>query len=144
MKTVSLRCPECGAALDSVRVTDGKINTFCVFCGHHIIMEDENTRLNINRTVDEARLKELELERENMAHQEAKRQEFLNHLRKKRDVVRMMFLIALVVDVILYILAMPLRVYEAGPYFLMLFFALVIIGLVYFLTSMRYTKALKR
>lgn len=54
MKTVSLKCQDCGASLD---VDEKREFCFCTFCGSKIMIEKEEI---VHRIVDEARLKELE------------------------------------------------------------------------------------
>lgn len=59
-KIISLKCPECDATLD---VEEGKKFYFCNYCGSKILIDDGNTN-NTNRIVDEARIREAEIERE--------------------------------------------------------------------------------
>lgn len=59
-KSISLKCPECGATLD---VEEGKKFYFCNYCGSKILIDDGNTN-NTNRIVDEARIREAEISRE--------------------------------------------------------------------------------
>lgn len=56
MKVVSLTCPGCGANLS---IEDGRKQCFCEYCGMKIMLDDESI---IYRTVDEARIKEAELQ----------------------------------------------------------------------------------
>lgn len=88
MKSVSLKCPECCASLTQVHVKDGIINTYCTFCGHHIVLEDENTRTNIIRSIDETRIKELELLKEERELSDRKRQEFIQLLQAQKEKAR--------------------------------------------------------
>lgn len=68
MKVLTVKCPECGASLDNVEVKDGKADFFCSFCGHHIVMEDENHQHITTHYVDEARMKELEFREKSLNH----------------------------------------------------------------------------
>ncbi len=65
---VSLKCPECGASLD---IEEGRKQLFCAYCGHKIIIQNDNE--HIIRHIDDAevlhaeteqavKLKQLELE----------------------------------------------------------------------------------
>ena len=73
MKVISVQCPSCGAALS---IEEGRTKCFCQYCGTPITVDDGS--ININQHVeqninykgehasiirDEAKLKELELER---------------------------------------------------------------------------------
>ena len=73
MKIVSLSCPKCGGKLDDVKIADGKSDLFCNYCGNHILLENENHQVFEHRTVDEARIKELELELEKFRDDKQKR-----------------------------------------------------------------------
>lgn len=69
MKAVSLTCPKCGGNLENLQVAEGKNDTYCSFCGNHILLENENFHVIEHRTVDAARIREMELEAENIAQQ---------------------------------------------------------------------------
>lgn len=56
MKVISLTCPGCGANLS---MEDGRKQCFCQYCGMKIMLDDESITY---RTVDEARIKEAELQ----------------------------------------------------------------------------------
>lgn len=73
MKIVSLNCPECGGKLDDIKIADGKKDLFCNFCGNHIFLENENYQVFEHRTIDEARIRELDLEAEKYRDQKQKR-----------------------------------------------------------------------
>lgn len=55
----TIKCPECGASLD---VEEGRKNLFCSYCGSKVMINNENE--HIYRHIDEARIKEAEIERE--------------------------------------------------------------------------------
>jgi len=56
MKLVQLKCPSCGAALN----TDQK-TAFCQYCGAKLLIDDEAQRVDVTyRKVDEARIRENE------------------------------------------------------------------------------------
>ena len=64
MKIISLKCPECGA---SIQVEDDRDKCFCTYCGTQLYLDDGAKREvheHIYREVDEARIKEAELELE--------------------------------------------------------------------------------
>lgn len=60
MKLVSLKCPECKADLS---VEPGRKQCFCQYCGTKIIIDNEE-QVQILKTVDEARIREAELDNE--------------------------------------------------------------------------------
>ena len=58
IKTISLKCPECNANLS----VDGDLKQcFCQYCGTKILIDDGSTT-HTYRQVDEARLKEAEVQ----------------------------------------------------------------------------------
>lgn len=58
VKMVSLKCPECGARLS---IEEGHRQCFCQYCGTKIMLDDGSKTYTYHR-VDEARLKEAEVE----------------------------------------------------------------------------------
>ena len=58
IKMVSVRCPDCGAALD---VEEGRTQLFCSYCGAKVIIQNDNEF--IYRTVDDAGVKQAETQR---------------------------------------------------------------------------------
>lgn len=52
---VSIKCPDCGAALD---VEEGRKQLFCSYCGAKVLVDNENE--HIIRHVDEAEIKKAE------------------------------------------------------------------------------------
>lgn len=63
VKMIALKCPECGAKL---QIEDGRKQCFCQYCGHKILLDDGNVDVNVTHTyhkVDDARLKEAEVEK---------------------------------------------------------------------------------
>lgn len=60
MKLVSLKCPECKADLS---VEPGCKQCFCQYCGTKIIIDNEE-QVQTFKTVDEARIREAELDNE--------------------------------------------------------------------------------
>lgn len=60
MKLVSLKCPECKADLS---VEPGRKQCFCQYCGTKIIIDNEE-QIQTFKTVDEARIREAELQNE--------------------------------------------------------------------------------
>ena len=71
IKTVSLKCPECGANLE---IDDGRKQCFCQYCGNKIIIDD-GSRTYTHIYVDKTREKELELEEKKLAIEEEKEKE---------------------------------------------------------------------
>lgn len=59
MKIISLKCPECGADID---IEEGHRQCFCKYCGTKILIDDGNSTYTY-RKVDEARIKEAEVEK---------------------------------------------------------------------------------
>ena len=55
MKTVSVKCPDCGAALE---LEEGRTVYYCQYCGAKVFLDDEADR---HVYVDEARIKEAEV-----------------------------------------------------------------------------------
>ena len=58
IKMISVRCPDCGAALD---VEEGRTQLFCSYCGAKVIIQNDNEY--IYRTVDDAGVKQAETQR---------------------------------------------------------------------------------
>ncbi len=58
IKFVSVKCPECGAALD---VEEGRKQIFCSYCGSKVMIENDNEY--IYRHIDEAGIKQAETDR---------------------------------------------------------------------------------
>lgn len=58
VKFISIKCPECGAALD---VEEGRQQIFCSYCGSKVLMQNENEY--IYRHIDEAGIKQAETDR---------------------------------------------------------------------------------
>lgn len=61
LEVISVKCPECGADL-SEDVSGGRETVFCRYCGTKILLSNENE--HIYRNIDEARIREAELERD--------------------------------------------------------------------------------
>lgn len=59
MKMISLKCPECGADID---IEEGHKQCFCKYCGTKILIDDGNSTYTY-RKVDEARIKEAEVDK---------------------------------------------------------------------------------
>lgn len=65
---ISIKCPECGAQLN---IDEGRSMTFCQYCGTKILINNENEF--IYRTVDEAAVKQAEIEKMRLEIEEKKR-----------------------------------------------------------------------
>ena len=59
IRFVSVKCPECGAALD---IEEGRKQIFCSYCGSKVMIENENE--HIYRNIDEARIRQAETDRQ--------------------------------------------------------------------------------
>ena len=59
MKMISLKCPECGSDID---IEEGHKQCFCKYCGTKILIDDGNSTYTY-RKVDEARIKEAEVDK---------------------------------------------------------------------------------
>ena len=55
MKTISVKCPDCGAVLE---LEEGRTVYYCQYCGAKVLLDDEADR---HVYVDEARIKEAEV-----------------------------------------------------------------------------------
>ena len=61
VKMIALKCPECGSKL---QIEDGHKECFCQYCGHKILLDDGSVETTYTyRKVDEARLKEAEVDK---------------------------------------------------------------------------------
>ncbi len=59
MKILSLKCPQCGASLDSEK------SSFCSYCGTRLYLDDGSKNININyKNEDVAKIKEIEVNKE--------------------------------------------------------------------------------
>ena len=62
MKTISLKCPDCGADLKDLCIEEGRTFCFCQYCGGKILFDDETVRISIKyEKQDTARIKEAEV-----------------------------------------------------------------------------------
>ena len=62
MKTIAVKCPNCGADLS---LEEGRTNYFCQYCGAPIHLDDESTKIRITQHyVDEAEVRRVELEKQ--------------------------------------------------------------------------------
>ena len=59
VNVIALKCPKCGADL---QIEQGRTQCFCSYCGSKILLQNENEY--IYRTVDEAKIRETELQAE--------------------------------------------------------------------------------
>ena len=59
VKIISLKCPECGA---DISLEEGHKQCFCQYCGAKIMIDDGSTT-HTYRKVDEARIKEAEVDK---------------------------------------------------------------------------------
>ena len=58
VKMISVKCPECGAALN---IEEGRNQAFCTYCGSKVLLHNENEY--IYRHIDEAGVKKAETDR---------------------------------------------------------------------------------
>ena len=107
MKQTQIRCNNCGA---QITIQDGVDKMFCQYCGNQIILEDENKTTthqiidenrNINnRYYDEAKIKELEFDREERLAAQQK-EELQNKEKRQTDMVLLgVWLVSLLVFII--------------------------------------------
>ena len=61
MKVISLKCPECGASLS---IEEGRTQCFCQYCGTKIMLDDERSYTKTIHTIDDAKIREVEANRE--------------------------------------------------------------------------------
>lgn len=59
VKIISLKCPECGA---DISIEEGHKQCFCQYCGAKIMIDDGSTT-HTYRKVDEAKIKEAEVDK---------------------------------------------------------------------------------
>lgn len=59
MKLISLKCPECKADLN---IEEGRKTCYCQYCGTKILIDD-NSFIHTYRKIDEARIKEAEVDK---------------------------------------------------------------------------------
>lgn len=59
MEIVEIKCPNCQG---NIHITAGRKETYCEFCGSHLVLDDGNRVItNINVSRDETELKKLEI-----------------------------------------------------------------------------------
>lgn len=61
MNIISLKCPECGASLS---IEEGRTQCFCQYCGTKIMLDDERSYTKTIHTIDDAKIREIEANRE--------------------------------------------------------------------------------
>jgi len=62
MKTISLKCPDCGADLKDLSIEENHTVCFCQYCGGKILLDDETLKIDIKyEKRDVARIKEAEI-----------------------------------------------------------------------------------
>ncbi|MCQ2425801.1 MAG: hypothetical protein MJ070_06615 [Lachnospiraceae bacterium] len=96
VKFISVKCPECGSALD---VEEGKKQIFCSFCGTKVMIQNENEY--VYRKIDEAEIKAKEAE---MKATEAKYLYKLKQLEleeKSRETKKMLLFVLIGICVVL-------------------------------------------
>lgn len=71
MNLLALSCPKCGG---EIQFSDGKDSCFCPYCGAQVIL-DRGERIVVHRQVDEAKIRQLEIEKERFALEKARREE---------------------------------------------------------------------
>ena len=58
VRFISVKCPDCGAALN---IEEGRTRAFCTYCGAKVLINNDNEY--VYRTIDEAGIKQAETER---------------------------------------------------------------------------------
>lgn len=88
VKLISLKCPECSSVLSDIK--DGQKIYYCPYCGAKIYIGDDNKEIiRTYRKVDEARIKEAEVNKEvrlkelELEKVQLERDDKLNELKKK-------------------------------------------------------------
>ncbi|MBQ8186683.1 MAG: hypothetical protein IJ037_07400 [Clostridia bacterium] len=62
MKTISLKCPDCGADLKDLAIEENHTVCFCQYCGGKILLDDETLKIDIKyEKRDASRIKEAEV-----------------------------------------------------------------------------------
>lgn len=79
MKTILLKCPDCNQNLS---VDEGRDFCFCQYCGAKVMVRNENEK--IIRRIDEAKLKQLEMENKKLEMEQQIRLKELEMLEKER------------------------------------------------------------
>ena len=59
LNLVSVKCPDCGAALS---IEEGRKQAFCTYCGAKVLIQNDNE--HVYRTIDEAEIAKQEKEKE--------------------------------------------------------------------------------
>lgn len=87
IQMIRLKCPACGANLE---IESDRKTAFCTYCGEKILVHNDNEYTY--RHIDEARLREIELE-ERELEEKIKDKEKREHFRKTRNKVMIWLLI---------------------------------------------------
>lgn len=100
MKLITVKCPECGAALD---IKEDRKQCFCQYCGAKILIEDDTKHYEY-REVDEARIREAEA-RENIRSREIElEKERLQNEKEKKDNIVKIIVAVVIIYLICYII----------------------------------------
>lgn len=96
VKITSVKCPECGAAL---QIENGREQIFCSYCGAKILITNENEY--IIRHVDDAGVKKAETERiVEMKKLEIIEKNRIDNEKKKKTKIRMMIIASILLGII--------------------------------------------
>ena len=90
---VSLKCPECNAAL---AIEEGRKHCFCQYCGTKILIDDGSTT-HTYRKIDEARIKEAEVrERIRLKELSLEEQKQLSKEKKRRSKIKYTIILGII------------------------------------------------
>lgn len=97
MKVISLKCPECGASLS---IEEGRTQCFCQYCGTKIMLDDERSYTKTIHTIDDAKIREIEANREIRLRE-------MEILREKEKHKRAGIKVKIIVSIILGLIGFP-------------------------------------
>ena len=93
---VSLKCPECNAAL---AIEEGRKHCFCQYCGTKILIDDGSST-HTYRKIDEARIKEAEVrERIRLKELSLEEQKHLTKEKKRKSKIKYTIILGIIAAV---------------------------------------------
>lgn len=99
VKLISVKCPECGAALD---IEEDRKEAFCSYCGTKVLLYNENEY--IFRHVDEAEVKQAETDQmvrmKQLEYAEKERIDFEKSKAQKSRILLILFTVSMVLMLI--------------------------------------------
>ncbi len=98
-KLIQLKCPDCGEHLE---IEEGRRQCFCSYCGAKVLITNENE--HIYRTIDEAKVKQTEVERDvRMREMELEEQKRKDENQQKWKTLKIMIILLFVGAVLIFI-----------------------------------------